>query len=144
MGGHGAVSLCLAPFRIKPPSPGRTIRLSCAWWKTSEWGQMRLENHLFAHQSLTWADSVPDMAAAAYAGLPGWCELLLTAITGANLPDRTVVFKSPSPFNNPERWQAELSKAIDQLRTRDLGNYRCKTKRASEVALFLASQNYLG
>lgn len=102
---------------------------------------MRLVNHLFTHQSLTWADSVCDMAAVAYAGLPRWCELSLTAITGAKLPDRSVAFKSLSRFNNPERRQAELSKAGDRLRTCNLGNYRCKTKHASKVALFLTSQN---
>lgn len=64
------------------------------------------------------------------------------AITGAKLPGKSVVFKSPNPFNNSERWQAELSKAIDPLRTCNLGNYGCKTKCVSEVALFLASQNY--
>jgi len=66
------------------------------------------------------------------------------AITGAKLPDRRVVFKSLSPSKNPVRRQAELSKAIDQLRTCNLGNDSCKTRRASEVALFLASQNYWG
>lgn len=96
---------------------------------------MRLVNHLFTHQSLTWADSVRDMAAAAYAGLPRWCELSLTAIRAAKLPDRSVAFKSLRRFNNPERRQAELSKARDRLRTCDLGNYRCKTKRASSCAV---------
>lgn len=66
------------------------------------------------------------------------------AKTGAKLPDRSAVFKSLSPFSNPERWQAELSKAIDLLCTCNLGDYRCKTKCESEVPLFLASQNYWG
>lgn len=82
---------------------------------------MRLENHLFTHQSLTWADSV-------FAGLPGWCELFLTAITGAKLSGSSVVFKPPRPFKNPERRRAELSKAVGPILYMQPGQLRMQNK----------------